>query len=102
MLCDGTLNGKNILFSDKKKMNLDGPDGNICYSNDLNENSREQYTHIGGGSITLGWCFLICRKMESTNCLWQNELGQLSPNVIRMRDTLPAEIAVPSPRHPSK
>ncbi|PIC13704.1 hypothetical protein B9Z55_027567 [Caenorhabditis nigoni] len=56
---------ENILFSDEKKWNLDGPDGNRHYWRDLQKEKRVFSTrNFGGGSLMVWGGFCNGKKME--------------------------------------
>lgn len=56
---------KNIIFSDEKKFNLDGPDGNSHYWHDLkNPNAPKMSRNFGGGSIMVWGGFSYYGKLQ--------------------------------------
>ncbi|GBN91941.1 Transposable element Tc3 transposase [Araneus ventricosus] len=44
-----------VLFSDEKKWNLDGPDGNIKYWHDLRKEPRSFFSRQSGGRSVMVW-----------------------------------------------
>ncbi|GBN47798.1 Transposable element Tc3 transposase [Araneus ventricosus] len=44
-----------VLFSDEKKWNLDGPDGNIKYWHDLRKEPKSFFSRQSGGGSVLVW-----------------------------------------------
>ena len=58
---------KNIIFSDEKKFNLDGPDGFSCYWHDLRDkNAHMSKRNFGGGSVMVWAAFSF--RGKSTLC----------------------------------
>lgn len=56
---------KNIIFSDEKKFNLDGPDGNIYYWHDLRTEPRDFFSRqMGGGSVMVWGAFAYDGKCD--------------------------------------
>lgn len=54
---------KNIVFSDEKKFNLDGPDGFACYWHDLRKDEVVfSKRHTGGGSLMIWGAFSFYGK----------------------------------------
>ncbi|PIC48847.1 hypothetical protein B9Z55_007677 [Caenorhabditis nigoni] len=54
-----------IVFSDEKKFNLDGPDGNCFYWRDLRQDPRIfSRRNFGGGSVMLWGAFCHNKKLE--------------------------------------
>ena len=44
-----------VIFSDEKKFNLDGPDGNACYWHDLRKDERFFSKRQNGGASVMVW-----------------------------------------------
>ncbi|GBN02738.1 hypothetical protein AVEN_50972-1 [Araneus ventricosus] len=44
-----------LLFSDGKKWNLDGPDGNVKYCHDLRREPRKFFSSQSGGGSVMVW-----------------------------------------------
>ena len=67
---------KNIIFSDEKKFNLDGPDGNNYYWHDLRKEPREFFSRqMGGGSVMIWGAFA-----HSGKCDLQRVDGRMNSN----------------------
>jgi transposase len=49
------MNWKNVLFSDEKKFNLDGPDGNQYYWHDLRHEPQHFSKRVQGGGSVMVW-----------------------------------------------
>ena len=56
---------ENIIFSDEKKFNLDGPDGNSHYWHDLQKpNAPRMSRNFGGGSVMVWGGFSYYGKLQ--------------------------------------
>ncbi|GBM03170.1 Transposable element Tc3 transposase [Araneus ventricosus] len=82
-----------VLYSDDKKWNLDGPDGNIKYWHDLRKQPRCFFSRQSGGGSVMVWaafCFngqvdfaFLCGRQNSpkyTETL-ENHLMPLAENI---------------------
>ncbi|ULT93786.1 hypothetical protein L3Y34_003345 [Caenorhabditis briggsae] len=60
-----TSKWENIMFSDEKKWNLDGPDGNRNYWRDLQKDPQLfSRRNFGGGSVMIWGAFCNGKKLE--------------------------------------
>ncbi|GBM17400.1 Transposable element Tc3 transposase [Araneus ventricosus] len=48
-----------VLFSDEKKLNPDGPDGNIKYWHDLRKEPRSFFSRLCGGGCVMVWAAFL-------------------------------------------